>query len=65
MVAKIINMQKDPKPNLSLAGIAANIDHYESRVQTANDSWQQELEQLQYWLDQLEQLQRTSDSVML
>jgi hypothetical protein len=55
----------DPKPNLSLAGISANIDHYESRVQTAKDCWEQELQQLQYWLDQLEQLQPTSDSVRL
>jgi hypothetical protein len=58
-------MTLDPKPNLSKAGILANIDHYECRVKTAKDSWEQELQQLQYWLDQLELLQRTSDSVSL
>jgi hypothetical protein len=58
-------MKPDPKPNLSKAGILANIDHYECRVQTAKDSWEQELQQLQYWMEQLEQLQRTSDSVSL
>ena len=58
-------MNIDPKPHLSLAGISANIDHYESRVQTAKDCWEQELQQLQYWLDQLEQHQRTSDIVLL
>ena len=58
-------MKPDPKPNLYRAGILANIDHYESRVQTAKDCWEQELQSLQYWLDQLEQLQPTSDSVEL
>jgi hypothetical protein len=58
-------MKLDPKPQLSAAGIKANIDHYECRVQTAKDSWEQELQQLQYWLDQLEQLQPASDSVRL
>jgi hypothetical protein len=50
-------MKPDPKPNLSRAGILANIDHLESRVKTAQDSWQQELNELQYWLDQLELLE--------
>jgi hypothetical protein len=58
-------MKPDPKPQLGPAGIQANIAHYESRVQTAKDCWEQELQQLQYWLDQLDELQRTSDSVAL
>lgn len=61
MVAVDINS----KSTVSFAGIAANIDHYECRVQTAKDSWEQELQQLQYWLDQLDQHQPTSDSVEL
>ena len=59
------DMKQDPKPNLSAAGIIANIDHYECLVQNAYDNWQQELIQLEYWIEQLEQLQRTSDSVSL
>jgi hypothetical protein len=50
-------MKPDPKPNLSREGIAANIDHLESRVQRAHDNWQSELNELQYWLDQLESLE--------
>jgi hypothetical protein len=50
----------DPKPNLSAAGIKANIDHYESRVQSAYDNWQQELMQLEYWLEQLDLLKETN-----
>jgi len=46
----------DPKPQLGSSGIQANIAHYEARVQTAHDNWQQELNNLQYWLDQLDQL---------
>jgi hypothetical protein len=44
----------DPKPNLSPAGIKANIEHYEALVAQSKDAWQQHVEQLQYWLDQLE-----------
>lgn len=50
-------MKLDPKPTLSRAGILANIDHLECRVQRAHDNWQKELNELQYWLDQLEQLE--------
>ena len=33
----------DPKPQLGRAGILSNIAHLEHRVQTAHDTWQQEL----------------------
>lgn len=46
----------DPKPQLGRAGILANIDHYESRVKSAHDNWQQELMELQYWLDELNKI---------
>lgn len=58
-------MNSDPKPNLSRAGILANIDHYECRVKSAHDNWERELQELQYWLDQLDLLQPASDSVVL
>jgi hypothetical protein len=45
---------KDTKPNLSREGIEANIEHYEALVASAKDSWEQHVQQLQYWLDQLE-----------
>lgn len=51
-------MKLDPKPTLSRAGILANIDHYESRVKQAHDNWQTELNELQSWLDQLDQLNK-------
>jgi hypothetical protein len=47
----------DPKPNLGHAGIAANIAHLESRIQTAYDNWQQELMELEYWIDQQQALE--------
>jgi hypothetical protein len=50
-------MIRDPKPTLSRAGIAANIDHCECRVAQAHDNWQSELFELQYWLEQLELLE--------
>jgi hypothetical protein len=50
-------MTTDPKPTLSRAGIVANIDHLEHRVQRAHDNWQSELLELQYWLDQLDKLE--------
>jgi hypothetical protein len=50
-------MKPDPKPTLSRAGIEANIDHLENRVQRAQDNWQSELNALQYWQDQLEALE--------
>lgn len=50
-------MKPDTKPQLGPAGIAANIAHLEARVQTAHDSWQQELNQLQYWLEKQAQLE--------
>jgi len=39
---------------LSQAGISANIAYYEALVQGSKEEWQQYLEHLQYWLDQLE-----------
>jgi len=50
-------MKPDPKPNLSREGISANIDHLEARVQRAQDNWQSELLELQYWLDQMDKLE--------
>ena len=50
-------MKPDPKPTLGPAGIEANIDHLENRVERAHDNWQSELLELQYWLEQLEQLE--------
>ena len=50
-------MKPDPKPTLGPAGIAANIAHLEARVQNAHDNWQSELNALQYWLDQQQQLE--------
>lgn len=52
-------MTPDPKPTLSRAGILANIDHYECRARQAQDNWQTEINELQYWLDQLEKLEAT------
>jgi len=46
----------DPKPNLGPAGIEANIAHYEALVAQSKDAWEQHLNQLQYWLDELEKL---------
>jgi hypothetical protein len=50
-------MKLDPKPQLGPAGISANIDHLESRVQRAHDNWQKELLELQYWLEELDKLE--------
>ena len=47
----------DPKPQLGPAGIAANIAHLEVRIQTAYDNWQQELMELEYWIDQQQALE--------
>jgi hypothetical protein len=47
----------DPKPQLGAAGIAANIAHLEVRIQTAYDNWQQELMELEYWIEQQQQLE--------
>ena len=47
----------DPKLQLGAAGIAANIAHLEVRIQTAYDNWQQELLELEYWIDQQAQLE--------
>jgi hypothetical protein len=41
---------------LSRAAIEANIEHYESLVSTAKDAWEQHLEQLQYWIEELEKV---------
>ena len=48
----------DPKPSLSRAGILANIDHLECRVKNAQDNWQSQINELQYWLDQLDMLNK-------
>jgi hypothetical protein len=55
-------MKTDPKPTLSRAGILANIDHYESRARQAKDNWQTEINELQYWLDQLEKLETHNEA---
>ena len=60
----IFNTQKDsrmidPKLQLGAAGIAANIAHLEVRIQTAYDNWQQELLELEYWIDQQAELERS------
>jgi hypothetical protein len=55
-------MKPDPKPQLGPAGIQANISYYEALVQNSHEEWQQHLNELQFWLDEL---QRTSDSVAL
>jgi hypothetical protein len=52
-------MKPDPKPQLGHAGIAANIAHLESRIQTAYDNWQKELMELEYWIDQQAELERS------
>jgi len=49
----------DPKPQLGHAGIAANIAHLDHRTQTAYDLWQQELLELEYWIDQQQELERS------
>ena len=50
-------MKPDPKPTLGKAGIEANISHYEARVYTAHNAWEQELQSLQYWMDELDKLE--------
>jgi hypothetical protein len=47
----------DPKPTLGHAGIAANIAHLEHRIHAAYDNWQQELLELEYWIDQQQALE--------
>ena len=39
---------------LTEAALLANIDHYESLVAKSKDDWEQHLQQLQYWMDELE-----------
>jgi hypothetical protein len=46
----------DPKPTLSAEGIQANINYYENLVAESYDTWQQYVNDLQYWLEQLEAL---------
>ena len=53
----------DPKPQLGRAGILANIAHLEHRVQTAHDNWHSELNELQYWLDELNKITPDDSSV--
>ena len=56
-------MTPDPKPQLGVAGIQANIAHLEARIQTAYDNWQQELMTLEYWLDELNKITPDDSSV--
>ena len=42
---------------LTPAAILANIEHYEALVANAKDAWEQHLQQLQYWIEQLEEAQ--------
>lgn len=39
---------------LSRAAIEANINYYENLVQRAHNEWAQHLQNLQYWLEELE-----------
>lgn len=39
---------------LTRAAVEANIEHYETLVRNAHDQWEQHLQRLQYWLEQLE-----------
>ncbi|CAB5224165.1 hypothetical protein UFOVP389_40 [uncultured Caudovirales phage] len=56
-------MKPDSKPKLGPAGIRANIAHLEHRVQTAHDNWHCELNELQYWLDELNKITPDDSSV--
>ena len=47
-------MKLDPKPLLGPKGIEANIEHYQVLIANTKDCCQQYVQQLQYWLDQLE-----------
>lgn len=58
-------MKTDPEPTLSRAGIMANIDHCESRVKSAHDNWQKEINELQYWLEQLENLEENDEQHLI
>jgi len=53
------------KVDLTPAGIQANISYYEALVQNSKEEWNQHLESLQFWLDQLELHQPVSDSTGL
>jgi hypothetical protein len=39
---------------LTEAGIRANISYYEALVQNSKDQWEQHLQVLQFWIEQLE-----------
>lgn len=54
-------MTLDPKPLLGPAGIRANIQHLEARVQNAYDNWQKEINELQHWLDELDKLETADE----
>jgi len=49
-------MTQDPKPQMSRQGIEANISYYEARLHTAHDNWERELQNLQYWMDELDKV---------
>ena len=53
------------KVDLTPAGVQANISYYEALVQNSKEEWNQHLESLQFWLDQLELHQPVSDSTGL
>jgi hypothetical protein len=52
-----------PSQPLSKPAIEANINYYEALVKTAHDTWEQNLQSLQYWLDQLEKADENSSSI--
>ncbi len=56
-------MKTDPKPQLGAAGIEANIAHLEARVKQSQDNWQQSVNELQYWQDELNKI-AMSDSIV-
>jgi hypothetical protein len=41
------------EPALGPAGIQANVEHLEARVQASYRKWQEELAELEYWADRL------------
>ena len=47
---------------LSIPAIEANINYYESLVKNAHDTWEQHLQQLQYWIDELEKTRENANT---
>ena len=46
---------------LSQAAILANIEHYENLVAKSYNEWEKHLQELAYWLDQLEEVEHVVD----